>query len=185
MSKNFSTNILHDRYANALYEYASKNDCLEKILEDLDQLRIYYKENKQFYLLLSSPLIPSEKKLNVVREIFKKNKSHDVLENFMHVIQKNKRFGMLIAIIERLKIINLEKRGNITADVTSAQELDDSQKSNILSKLQNLLGKKLNINYYVDKSLISGLIIRFGSKMFDSSMITKINKLKLAMKGQG
>ena len=79
--------------------------------------------------------------------------------------------------------INSQKRGDILANVTSAEELSDSQKIEIKDQLKSILGKKLSLNFNVDKKIIGGLIVKVGSKMVDSSLATKINKLKIAMKG--
>ena len=78
--------------------------------------------------------------------------------------------------------INFQKRGNVLADVTSADELSDNQKSEIRDKLKQTLGEKLSLNFNVDRKIIGGLIVKVGSKMIDSSLATKINKLKIAMR---
>ena len=79
--------------------------------------------------------------------------------------------------------INSKKRGDVLADIISANELNDEQKNNIISQLKNLLGDKLSLNFDVDKKIIGGLIVKVGSKMIDTSLANKINKLKIAMKG--
>jgi len=105
------------------------------------------------------------------------------LYNFIKIIAQNKRFNFLINIIDRLNKINIEKRGDILADIISAEELNVKHKQNIQKKLRSFLGDKLNINYKIDASIIGGLIIKIGSNMIDSSLQTKINKLKLAIRG--
>ena len=67
--------------------------------------------------------------------------------------------------------------------VTSAETLSEDQKNGINKKLKSILGDKLSINFYIDKKIIGGLIVKVGSKMVDSSLVSKINKLKIAMKG--
>ena len=68
------------------------------------------------------------------------------------------------------------------ADVTSADELSDNQKNGIQDQLKQTLGEKLSLNFNVDRKIICGLIVKVGSKMVDSSLVTKINKLKIAMR---
>ena len=77
--------------------------------------------------------------------------------------------------------INSQKRGDVLADVISAEELVDDQKNKIKNQLKSILGKKLSLNFNVDKKIIGGLINKVGSKMVDSSLATKINKLRIAM----
>ena len=79
--------------------------------------------------------------------------------------------------------INSNKRGNVLADVMSADELSEDQRIDIKDQLRNILGDKLSLNFKVDKKIIGGLIIKVGSKMIDTSLANKINKLKTAMKG--
>ena len=78
--------------------------------------------------------------------------------------------------------INSQKRGDVLADVTSADELSDHQKNVIRDQLKQTLGEKLSLNFNVDRKIIGGLIVKVGSKMVDSSLATKINKLKIAMR---
>ena len=80
--------------------------------------------------------------------------------------------------------INAEKRGNIMAEVISAKDLNNTQNDIIQKELHKKLVEKLYISYNTDKSIIGGLIIKYGSKMIDSSLVNKINKLELVMKGQ-
>ena len=176
--------LLSNRYASALYDLSIESNCIEIIIKDLSEILSYYNKNKDFSLLLSNPLISSEKKLLVLNYILKKNNIHELIINFIGIISKNKRFVLLNNIIKRFMEINAEKRGNIMAEVTSAKDLNNIQKDIIQKELHKKLGEKLSISYNTDKSIIGGLIIKYGSKMIDSSLVNKINKLELVMKGQ-
>ena len=77
----------------------------------------------------------------------------------------------------------LKKEEMYLADITSADELSDDQRANIKEQLSTILGDKLSLNFKVDKKIIGGLIVKVGSKMIDTSLANKINKLKIAMKG--
>ena len=116
-------------------------------------------------------------------KIFSQSNLHDLTTTFLKVLSDNKRISNLISIILQFKKINSEKRGDITADITSADELSEDEKNNITNQLKNSLGQKLSLNFDVDKDIIGGLIVRVGSKMIDTSILNKINKLKIAMKG--
>ena len=67
--------------------------------------------------------------------------------------------------------------------MTSADKLNEEQKNNIKEQIKNILGDKLSLNFNVDKKIIGGLVVKVGSKMIDTSLANKINKLKIAMKG--
>tara|TARA_B100001123_G_C15195169_1_gene981052 strand:+ start:23 stop:583 length:561 start_codon:yes stop_codon:yes gene_type:complete len=176
------TGSLSDRYAYALYDLATEKNNIEKVIEDLEQLLGYFNNSTSFALLLNSPLISSEDKLKFLNHLLKKNNSHKLVINLIRVLKKNKRFSLLSHIIRKFKSINAEKRGDITTEIISAKELSKIQKDKIQTQLRTILGKKLSLNYNVDRSIMAGLIIKFGSTMIDSSLINKINKLQLAMK---
>jgi len=176
------TGLLSDRYASALYDLATEKNDIEKIIEDLEQILSYFNKNKSFFLLLNSPLISSEDKFKVLNYLLNKNNSHKLIINLIGVLKKNKKFSLLYNIIKRFVDINVEKRGNIIIEITSAKELSKSQKDKIQNQLQIKLGKKLSLHYKFDKTIMGGLIIKFGSTMIDSSLISRVNKLQLAMK---
>ena len=133
--------------------------------------------------VIRSPLVNSDEKLNILLKIFSQNNLDNLTTTFLKVLNKNKRISNLISIILQFKKINSEKRGDITADVTSANELSEDEKNNITNQLKNSLGQKLSLNFDIDKDIIGGLIVKVGSKMIDTSIANKINKLKIAMKG--
>ena len=91
-------------------------------------------------------------------------------------------FRILPIIIDRYNSINTEKRGDVMAEITSAEILTDQQKKAIKSQLGSMLGEKLSLNFKIHNKIIGGLIVKVGSKMIDSSLNSKINKLKIAMK---
>ena len=107
----------------------------------------------------------------------------NITNTFIKVIEKNKRFSNLASIITQFININSQKRGDVIADITSADELNDDQKNNITNQLKSILGDKLSLSFDVDKNIMGGLIVKVGSKMIDTSLANKINKLKIAMKG--
>ncbi len=177
-----SGDLISDRYASALYDLAAEKKIVDFVLKDLTFLQKCIQENKDLKLLAKSPLITSSDKLNIFEKILSKQKADNLTNTFLKVISSNKRFAKLSSIISQFININSQKRGDVLADVTSADELSDNQKSGIRDQLKQTLGEKLSLNFNVDRKIIGGLIIKVGSKMIDSSLATKINKLKIAMK---
>ena len=182
-SQTSSDNLIANRYASALYELAAESKNVDAVLKDLEFLKKSIKENKDLKLLAKSPLISSDDKQKIMEKILSKQSSNKLTTNFLKIISNNKRFDHLSSIISQFMNINAQKRGNVLTDVTSADELSDKQKNEINDQLKSTLGEKLSLNFKVDKKIIGGLIIKVGSKMIDSSLASKINKLKIAMKG--
>ena len=178
-----SGDLVSDRYASALYDLAAEKKLVDPVLEDLSNLKNILKDNKELSLVVKSPLITSIDKLNIFESLLKKINANELTTTFIKVIEKNKRFSNLASIITQFMNINSQKRGDVLADITSADELNDDQKNNITNQLKSILGDKLSLSFDVDKNIMGGLIVKVGSKMIDTSLANKINKLKIAMKG--
>jgi len=178
-----SGDLVSDRYASALYDLAAEKKLVDPVLEDLSNLKNILKDNKELNLVIKSPLVTSIDKLNIFQSLLKKINANELTSTFIKVIEKNKRFSNLASIITQFININSQKRGDVLADITSADELNNDQKNNITNQLQSILGDKLSLSFDVDKNIMGGLIVKVGSKMIDTSLSNKINKLKIAMKG--
>ena len=178
-----SGDLIADRYASALYDLASEKKLVDPVLNDLSLFKNLLIENKDLNLIVKSPLVNSQDKLSILAELIKKISANQITLTFFKVLEKNKRFSNLLSIINQFININSQKRGNVFADITSAEELNDKQKINITNQLKNILGNKLSLSFDVDKNIIGGLIVKVGSKMIDTSLANKINKLKIAMRG--
>ena len=176
-------NLISDRYASALYDLCLEKKVVDDVLNDLEIIQSLINKNKNLQLLIKSPLIASSDKLSVLLKLMSSKKLNELSSTFLKLLSKNKRLPYLGSIILQFISINALKRGDVLADITSADKLSDTQKSDIKSQLSNILGDKLSLNFIEDKKIIGGLIIKVGSKMIDTSLANKINKLKVAMKG--
>tara|TARA_E500000081_G_scaffold83401_1_gene84682 strand:- start:153 stop:752 length:600 start_codon:yes stop_codon:yes gene_type:complete len=182
-SKTSSGDLISERYSSALYELASDKKCVDDILDDFKKIEYVFKQSSELKKVIKSPLVNSEEKLNILLKIFSQTTMNQLTTIFLKVLDNNKRIPNLLTTILQFKKINSEKRGDISADITSANELSDEEKNNITNQLKNSLGQKLSLNFDVDKTIIGGLIVKVGSKMIDTSIANKINKLRIAMKG--
>ncbi len=178
-----SGDLISDRYASALYDLASEKKLVDVVLDDLLFIQSMIKNNKDLKLVIKSPLIKSNDKLEILQNILKSKNPNELSLTFLKVLSKNKRFQKTVDIISQFKNINAQKRGDVLADITSAEKLSNEQQDNIKEQLRTILGDKLSLSYKVDEQIIGGLIIKVGSKMIDTSLSNKINKLKIAMKG--
>ena len=178
-----SGDLVSDRYASAMYDLASEKKVVDSVLENLQDLKKTIDNNKELSLLIKSPLISSNDKLEILIKLTSSSNLNELSVTFLKVVSNNKRFASLTSIISQFININDNKRGNVLADVTSADEISEEQRVNIKNQLRTILGDKLSLNFKVDKKIIGGLIIKVGSKMIDTSLANKINKLKIAMKG--
>ncbi len=182
-SKLASGDLIADRYASALYDLAADTKSVDLVLVDLTLLQTMLNDHKDLHLVIKSPLIVSTDKLEILEKLLLNIKANKLTLTFLKVLEQNKRFSNLYSIISQFININAYNRGDVLADITSAEELNDEQRKNIKEQLKNTLGKKLSLKFIVDKKIIGGLVVKVGSKMIDTSLANKINKLKIAMKG--
>ena len=182
-SKLASGDLIADRYASALYDLAADSKSVDPVLADLTLLQTMLNDHKDLHLVIKNPLITSTDKLDILEKLLLNIKANKLTLTFLKVLEQNKRFSNLYSIISQFININAYNRGDVLADITSAEELNDEQRKNIKEQLKNTLGKKLSLKFIVDKKIIGGLVVKVGSKMIDTSLANKINKLKIAMKG--
>ena len=105
--------------------------------------------------------------------------------NFLRVVARNGRLFALPVIIKSFRALAATARGEVSAEVTSAAPLNDSQVADLAETLKQKIGKTVTLEQYVDPSLIGGLVVKVGSQMIDSSLKTKLSAMKIAMKEVG
>ena len=105
--------------------------------------------------------------------------------NFVGVVCHNRRLFMLPQMTGAYLAKLAERRGEVTADAISAAPLTEQQTAALADSVRRLVGGSVTLDVEVDCSLLGGLIVKVGSRMFDSSLKTKLQRMKLAMKGIG
>ena len=110
-SQKSTENLIADRYGIALYELASEKKCVDEVLSDVQIIEKYINQNKDFKLLIRSPIITSSEKLLIIEKILLDHSANNLTSTFLKVISNNKRFASLPSIISRFVSINFEKRG--------------------------------------------------------------------------
>ena len=178
------TTGLAGRYATALYQLAINSKQVDTILQDLNSFSVLINENEQLQKLIYSPVFGAEEKSSAITKLLKKAKAKDLVVQFIGTIAKN---GRLFAIKEIIFAFNKEvdtRRGKLSAEVVSAIPLDNKRQAQIHKLIISIAGaKEVSLVMRIDASLIGGLVIRIGSRMFDTSLKTKLNRLEAAMKG--
>ena len=121
----------------------------------------------------------------ILINVLNKSNSDKLTINFCGTLCKNGRVSLITKIMEEFIQEVSRLRGELVVEVYSAYKLskseEDELKKIILSKTN---GKTISLFTYVDDTLLGGLIVKYGSKMIDSSIKTRLNNLELAMKGE-
>lgn len=171
------------RYATALFDLARDAGQLDAVAKDLGALAGMLAESRDLVRLVRSPVFSREDQAKAIAAVAEKAGLGDLVRRFLGVVAGNRRLFALSDIIASFKTLLSHHRGETVADVVSAVPLNDAQLAQIKSSLSTASAGNVVINAKVDPSLIGGLIVKFGSRMIDASIQTKLNSLKTAMKG--
>ncbi len=182
---NTSVSDLAGRYAAALLDLADERKALDEVAEDIKTVRALIAESEDLRRLLASPVFTREEQRRAMAALLDRAGIGDLVRRFVLVVADNHRLFALPAMIESYISELARRRGEITAQVTSARTLTDAQQAALLQTLRSAEGAKVQLDLKVDPGLIGGLIVKVGSRMIDSSLRNKLQRLQLAMKGVG
>ncbi|HEY5081911.1 MAG TPA: F0F1 ATP synthase subunit delta [Bauldia sp.] len=179
------SSVVAERYANALFELASEENALGAVEKDLDRFTGLMAESADFTRLVKSPVFSSDEQLRAVTGILERDEIGGLVASLVKVAAANRRLFVVPDMIAAFKRLAAKQRGEVAAEVTSAERLTDGQTADLKAALKASLGKDVTLTAHVDPALIGGLIVKVGSRMIDGSLRTKLNSLKLAMKEVG
>jgi len=174
-----------ERYAMALFELAEEKGELDRVAGDLRSLRAMMRESVDLRRVCASPVIGLAAKGRAMAGLAKRADLSTVTGNFLGVLAHNGRLVVLSATISAFLELLATKRGELTARVTSATPLTETQIAAVTAALKRGMGQAVALDPAVDASLIGGLVVQVGSRMLDGSVKTKLQRLSLAMKGIG
>jgi F-type H+-transporting ATPase subunit delta len=174
---------LADRYAAALYSHASDEHVLDQIVSELDGLGRLIDESAEFRRLLASPLIDVNTAQKAAREVLAAQGFGKIVQDFVGVIVSNRRLGALRNIVAAFAALVAEKRGVVVAHVETAHPLTDLQEQQLRARLIEAGYGTVDIVKHVDPSLLGGLVVKIGARLYDTSLKARLQRLQYAMKG--
>jgi F-type H+-transporting ATPase subunit delta len=171
------------RYATALFELALENKAVDAVKKDLDQFDALIADSADLNRLVRSPVFGADEQLKVLSAILAKAGIGGLAANFLRVITTNRRLFAVHDMIRGYRALVARHKGEVTAHVTVAEKLNDAHLDALKSALKSVTsGKDIDLDVKIDPAIIGGLIVKVGSRMVDSSLRTKLNSIKLAMK---
>ena len=173
------------RYATALFELARDERAIDAVKADLDTFAAMLEQSADLRRLVRSPVFAAEVQLKALSAVLDKAGITGVSANFLKVLTVNRRLFAISDVIRAFNALVAKFRGEATADVTVAEALSDKNLEALKASLKSVTGKDVILNVKVDRSLIGGLVVKLGSRMVDSSLRTKLNSIKHAMKEAG
>ena len=171
------------RYADALIELADETrGAMRGVERDMKSLKAMFKASPELLQMVRSPVIAGEFKARALTEIAEKDGFHPLSQNFLGTVAENRRARELPDIVGAFAELLAEKRGAKIARVRSAAKLSAAQLKDLRAKLSDELGGKVELDAEVDPSLLGGFVVQVGSRLYDSSLRTQLDDLKLALK---
>jgi F-type H+-transporting ATPase subunit delta len=170
------------RYATALYELAEESKSVDKVLADLERFEALIEGSDDLNRLVRSPVFTSDEQLGAITAILAKAKISGTAGNFIKLVAANRRLFSIRQMIRAFRAIVAKARGELTAEVTVAEPLNDARTKDVKAALREITDKDVRINLKVDPSIIGGIIVQLGSRMVDASLKTKLSAIQTAMK---
>ncbi|MGH7191092.1 MAG: F0F1 ATP synthase subunit delta [Acetobacteraceae bacterium] len=174
---------LADRYANALYAEAEEKHALDQVIGEMQQLGRLIDESADFRRLLESPTFDTNLASRAALAVLAAEGFGKLLHNFVGVVAANRRLRALRSIVNAFAGLVAARRGVVTAMVISAHPLDDIQMSQLRARLIEAGYGSVEIIKEVDPTLLGGLVLKIGARLYDSSLKSRLQRLQHAMKG--
>jgi F-type H+-transporting ATPase subunit delta len=184
-AENPSVSGVSGRYATALFELARDEKSVDAVKADLDKFAAMLAESDDLKRLVRSPVFGAEAQSKALAAVLDKAGISGISANFLQVLTANRRLFAVSDVIRAFNALVAKFKGEASADVTVAEALSNKNLDALKVALKSVTGKDVALNVKVDQSIIGGLVVKLGSRMVDSSLRTKLNSIKNAMKEAG
>lgn len=170
------------RYASALFELANEQGQLAQVEGDLSRFQQLMDASTDLRQLVRSPVISGDEQRKALQAVLARAGIGGLVSSFLGTVAGNRRLFAMPDMLKAFRAIAARHRGEVAAEVASAQPLSEDQLTQIKDTLRVQVGKDVQLTTKVDPALLGGLVVKIGSRMIDSSLRTKLNSLKTLMK---
>ncbi len=174
---------LAGRYATAVFELAQEEKAIETLERDFGALKAMIAESPDLARLVRAPVFSRDEQAKGMKGVLRAMQASPLATRLVLMLASKRRLFVLVDIIKAFERLVAQLRGEVSAQVTSARPLNDTQIEELKNILRSKLGREARLETKVDPSLLGGLVVKVGSRMIDSSLRTKLNGLRLAMRG--
>jgi F-type H+-transporting ATPase subunit delta len=169
--------VVAKRYAKALFEIAQEQNRIAEVEAELKAVVSVLNQNDDFAKLLKHPGIGAESKKALLKNIFESQLSEMTFNTLLLLIERG-REDLLESLVSYFVKITSEALGQAQATVYTPVELSGAELSNIAAKFSALTGKQIRVEPVLDKSLLGGIRVRIGDRLYDGSLSGKLERLK-------
>lgn len=173
------------RYATALFELALEQNALDQVASDLRRFLTLIDASEDLSRLVRSPVFSSDEQSKAVVAVLARAGIAGITGNFVRLVAQKRRLFAIRTIARDFFQLVSRHRGEVTAQVTVAEPLSETRRDALMDALAQVTGKAVALDVKVDPAIIGGLVVKVGSRMLDTSLRTKLNALKHAMKEVG
>jgi F-type H+-transporting ATPase subunit delta len=175
---------LAGRYATALFELAQEERGVETVERDFGTLKALIAGSPDLTLLVRAPVFSRKEQEKGMDAILRRMEAAPLTVRFVLLLASKGRLFILSDVMHAFELLAAKQRGEVHAHVTSARPLSDQEVVELKAILKSKLGREARLDAKVDPSLLGGLVVKVGSRMIDSSLRTKLDGLRAAMRGQ-
>jgi F-type H+-transporting ATPase subunit delta len=170
------------RYATALFELAREQNAIDRTKVDLDRFEALVTEVADLARLLRSPVFSAEEQTRALSGVLDRVGIDGLAANVLKLLGTNRRLFAALDVARAYRALVAKHKGEVTAEVTVAEQPSEAQLAAIKDALAAVTKKDVQMKVKVEPSIIGGLVVKLGSRMVDSSLRTKLNAIKVAMK---
>jgi F-type H+-transporting ATPase subunit delta len=170
------------RYATALFELAGEANAVDAVKADLDRFDALLSESADLSRLVRSPVFSVDEQSQALTAVLQRAGIGGLAANFLKLAAANRRLFAVRDMIKAFRELVAQHKGEATAQVTVAEKLKDEHVAALRAALKAVSGKDIDLDIKIDPAIIGGLVAKLGSRMVDTSLRTKLNAIKHAMK---
>ncbi|MEW6126432.1 MAG: ATP synthase F1 subunit delta [Acidobacteriota bacterium] len=170
------------RYAEAVADVAIERNQVEQVDAELNAFAQMVKSSKELFEVFASPVLSNDQKSKVLNALVERAKPSAITANLLSTMLKNYRLHFVETVYEQFKNEINQRRGVVKAEVTTAATLSAEDKNLLSRKLQEVTGKKVEVEFKVEPEIIGGVVTRIGSIAYDGSIRTQLDAVKRKLK---
>jgi len=170
------------RYATALFDLARETNTIDAVKADLERFDALVAESADLARLVRSPVFSVDEQLHALTAVLDRAGIGGLAGQFLKLVTTNRRLFAARDMVRAYRELVAQHKGEATAEVTVAEQLKDDHIAALRSALKAVSGKDVDLAIKVDPAIIGGLVVKLGSRMVDTSLRTKLNAIRHAMK---
>ena len=164
--------------ANALADIAMAQGAAAPVLQQLSDFVAAYQESPELRNFLASPAVNRDEKEGVVDKLAARIGLSKIVRNFVLVVMNHGRAHILAEILASFQNVLRTRQGIAEAEVSSAVELSAEQKQRFAQMLERITGKKIELKYSLNPTLLGGAVVRVGDTVYDGSLRNRLNAMR-------